>query len=122
MHMTPEALHTIARNWIDAFNDKDLEGLLRLYADDAEHFSPKLKARHPETDGLIRGKSSLRAWWKDAFERLPTLSYQLVRLTAEENRVFMEYIRRVRGEEDLFVGEMLEVRDGLIHSSSVFHR
>lgn len=120
--MRPQALHAIANNWIGAFNAKDLEELLRLYADDAEHFSPKLKARHPETNGLIRGKSSLRAWWKDAFERLPTLSYQLTRLTAEENRVFMEYVRRVKGEEDLHVGEMLEIREGLIVSSTVFHR
>ena len=120
--MTPEALHALARSWIDAFNNKDLEALLRLYDDNAAHFSPKLKSRHPETNGLIRGKSSLRAWWKDAFERLPTLSYQLVRLTAEENRVFMEYVRRVKDEEDLYVGEMLELQEGLIVSSAVFHR
>lgn len=107
---------------MDAFNNKDLEKLLSLYDDQARHFSPKLKVRHPETQGLIMGKQALRNWWSDAFNRLPTLSYQLVRLTAEENRVFLEYIRRVDGEEDLFVGEMLELREGLIIASAVFHR
>lgn len=112
----------IADRWIAAFNGKNLEELLDLYDDAAEHYSPKLKVRHPETNGLIKGKKALRTWWRDAFDRLPSLSYQLVRTTSEENRVFMEYIRRVDGEEDLYVGEMLELRNGRIVASAVFHR
>lgn len=107
---------------MNAFNAKDLEKLLTLYDETAEHFSPKLKVRHPETRGLIKGKKALRTWWRDAFDRLPTLNYQLVRLTAEEDRVFMEYVRRVDGDDDLVVGEMLELRDGRIIASAVFHR
>ncbi|MCI0750494.1 MAG: nuclear transport factor 2 family protein, partial [Flammeovirgaceae bacterium] len=87
-----------------------------------QHYSPKLKVRHPETKGLIKGKEALRSWWQDAFERLPSLRYEPVRLTPCEDRVFMEYIRHVAGEEDLEVGEMLELRNGLIVQSIVFHR
>lgn len=112
----------VALAWMDAFNKKDLDRLLGLYDDTAEHYSPKLKVRHPETAGLIKGKKALRDWWRDAFDRLPTLHYTLVRLTPAEDRVFMEYVRQVSGEEDLYVGEMLELRDGLIIRSSVFHR
>lgn len=112
---------SIATNWFAAFNNHDLEALLSLYHDEAEHYSPKLKVRQPETKGLIKGKAALRAWWKDSFKRLPTLRYEVVRLTPDHNRVFMEYVRRVEGEEDLYVGEVLEVRDGLIVSSRVFH-
>lgn len=119
--MEAAALNTIAHLWFAAFNAHHLENLLALYHDNAEHYSPKLKVRHPETRGLIQGKSALRAWWKDAFDRLPTLQYEVVRLTPHDNRVFMEYVRHVTGEEDLLVGEMLEVRDGLIVRSSVFH-
>ena len=36
-----------------------------LYADDAVHVSPKLRAQKPETEGKIRGKAELRAWWAD---------------------------------------------------------
>jgi hypothetical protein len=120
--MTTEELNRIANQWFDAFNKKDLEALLSLYDNQAEHYSPKLKVRHPETHGLIKGKDTLRSWWKDAFERLPSLKYKVVRLTPFENRVFMEYVRHVVNEEDLYVGEMLEVRDGLIIASAVFHR
>ena len=111
----------IARAWFDAFNTKDLNGLLALYHEQAAHFSPKLKLRHPGTNGLIKGKSALRAWWQDAFDRLPGLQYEVVSLTANDERVFMEYIRHVAGEADLRVGEVLEIRDGVIVASRVYH-
>lgn len=115
-------LTEIAHKWFDAFNRHQLDDLLSLYADDAEHFSPKLKVRIPETKGLIKSQVALRAWWQDSFNRLPTLHYEVIRLTPYENRVFMEYARKVEGEEDLTVGEMLEVENGLIVKSSVFHQ
>jgi hypothetical protein len=117
----PHPNATIALRWFAAFNAHDLEALLALYADDARHYSPKLKVRQPETNGLISGKASLRAWWRDAFYRLPSLRYEVVKLTADDEQVFMEYIRHVEGEEDLRVGEVLEIRDGLIVASRVYH-
>src|SRR5688572_29002580 len=120
--MKAEELTGIATQWFAAFNEQNLENLLALYHDDAEHYSPKLKVRHPETNGLIKGKAAMRSWWQDAFNRMPSLRYTVVRLTPYENRVFMEYIRRTSGEEDLWVGEMLEVENGLIKASAVFHR
>lgn len=120
--MNSQNLNAIAQRWFNAFNKHDLEELLALYHNEAEHFSPKLKVRHPDTNGLIKGKEALRNWWYDAFQQLPSLQYEVVRLTPYEDRVFMEYIRHVANEEDLYVGEMLEVRDGLIIASSVFHR
>jgi len=119
--MNTEELKTIAIQWFEAFNEHNLEKLLKLYDNDAEHYSPKLKVRHPETHGLIKGKDMLRGWWKDAFERLPSLRYEVIRLTPYEDRIFMEYVRHVADEADLLVGEMLEVRNGLIVKSSVFH-
>jgi len=113
--------HHIAKKWLHAFNEHNLENLLSLYHDDAIHFSPKLKIRHPETNGLIKGKNALRAWWKDAFERLPQLEYREKTITANEERVFMEYLRVVPGEEDMNVAEVLEIEKGLIVTSRVYH-
>lgn len=111
----------IAKQWFNAFNDHDLEVLLTLYAEDAKHYSPKLKIRQPETNGLIEGKNALGDWWKDAFERLPELHYSYTTLTADEERVFMEYVRKVPGEEDMLVAEVLEIKDGKIIASRVYH-
>ena len=121
IHMTTEKNEIIAKAWFEAFNSHDLEKLLSLYHSQAKHYSPKLKIRKPETNGLVTGKDALRAWWKDAFERLPSLHYQVTDLTANETRIFMEYIRKVENEEDMMVAELLEIEDGLIISSKVYH-
>ncbi len=111
----------IALKWFEAFNQHNLENLLSLYDNDAQHFSPKLKIRKPETNGLIVGKNQLRNWWQDAFDRLPSLKYEVVKLTADDEQVFMEYMRHVNGEDDLKVGEVLEIKNGLIVFSRVYH-
>jgi ketosteroid isomerase-like protein len=111
----------IAVDWFEAFNAHNLEQLLYLYHNDAEHYSPKLKLRHPETKGLIKGKEELRSWWRDSFDRLPSLRYEMLSLTANEDRVFMEYTRHVEGEEDMRIGEVLEIQDKKIRSSRVYH-
>ncbi|HET6227098.1 MAG TPA: nuclear transport factor 2 family protein [Bacteroidia bacterium] len=120
--MNPQQNRAIAHNWFEAFNEHDLEKLLKLYDEDARHYSPKLKLRHPHTNGLVQGKAQLRNWWADAFDRLPTLHYEVKTLTADEDRVFMEYTRKVSGEEDIFVAELLEINEsGLIAASRVYH-
>lgn len=111
----------IAVNWFAAFNSKNLKNLLSLYHDQAMHYSPKLKIARPETEGLIKGKTELENWWRSAFERLPGLHYEVKKLTVDEDQVFMEYTRKVPGETDLNVGEVLEIRDGLIVHSRVYH-
>lgn len=111
----------LARRWLTAFNARDLDGLLALYADDAVHTSPKLRLRHPETHGLVRGKAALRAWWADAFERLPGMHYAEVSLVADDASVFLEYDRTVPDEEILRVAEQFVVRNGQIVASAVFH-
>ena len=111
----------IAIKWFAAFNEHKLENLLELYDDHAEHFSPKLKIRRPETNGLVTGKSALRDWWDDAFKRLPELHYKVTSLTANNDRVFMEYIRQTPGEEDMLVAEVLEIKDEKIVASRVYH-
>lgn len=120
IHMSNQ-LQQIAIRWFEAFNAKDLEKLLDLYDEDAQHYSPKLKIRQPETKGLIEGKEALRSWWQEAFERLPSLHYKVTSLTANSDCVFMEYIRQVDNEEDMAVAEVLEIKEDKIIFSRVYH-
>jgi ketosteroid isomerase-like protein len=119
--MTPEKNLSIAHLWFEAFNAHNLEKLLSLYDDDAQHFSPKLKIRHPETNGFVTGKEALRTWWQDAFDRLPSLHYKVTSLTSNSDRVFMEYNRTVENEEEMLVAEVLDIKEGKIFASRVYH-
>ena len=119
--MTPEKLQSIAFKWVETFNNQELEKLLSLYDDEAVHFSPKLKIRKPETNGFVVGKQALRDWWQDAFVRLPSLNYKVTSLTANGDRVFMEYIRTVDGEDEMLVAEVLDIKENKIIASRVYH-
>jgi hypothetical protein len=121
IQMSPDALHSVAFRWLDAFNEHDMNKLLSLYDDEARHYSPKLKIARPETHGYISGKAALHQWWENAFERLPGLRYQVTSLTAGSGRVFMEYIRSANGEDNMLIAEVLEVNNGLIVASRVYH-
>jgi hypothetical protein len=116
-------LHALARRWLRCFADRDVDALVALYAPDARHTSPKIRALHPETGGFLVGREALRAWWADAFRRLPGLRYEEQTLTAEPGRVFMEYLRRAPNDPDMPVAEVLEVdrATGLIVASRVYH-
>ena len=117
----PDALLAIARRWLSCFEARDATALVALYAPDARHTSPKIRALHPETGGYLVGREALKGWWAEAFVRLPALRYVEQSLTADGARVFMEYLRTVPGEPDLPVAEVLEVREGLIVASRVYH-
>ncbi len=112
---------TIARAWIAAFNRRDLDALLALYADDALHTSPKLRLRQPETRGAISGKAALRAWWQDSFDRFPGLNYAETEITASGAQVFLQYRRTLPGADDLDVAELFIIEHGRIAQSRVFH-
>jgi limonene-1,2-epoxide hydrolase len=116
--MTPEAL---GRAWLDAFNAHDVQRLVSLYADGCTHTSPKIRLAYPETGGKLHGPAALFAWWSDALKRIPQLRYELVCLTANDERVVLEYLRHAPNEAPLLVAEAFDVKDGRIVASRVFH-
>jgi ADP-ribose pyrophosphatase YjhB (NUDIX family) len=109
-------LRDTARRWLAAFNARDLDALLALYAEEAVHHSPKLPPPHK-----IMGRAALRAWWQDCFDRLPALRYAERALTAQGDRVWMEYDRLLPGQPTLRIAEVLRVQGARIVESRVFH-
>src|SRR6185369_11438058 len=103
LRMTPLQL---ARAWLDAFNRHDVDALVALYADDATHTSPKIRALHPDTGGKLTGKAALAAWWRDANARLPNLRYEETAITANASRVIVEYLRHAPNESPMPVAEV----------------
>lgn len=63
----------------------------------------------------------MREWWQDVFNRLPSLNYKIKSLTANGDRVFMEYIRTVDGEYDMLIAEVLEIKEEKTIASRVYY-
>lgn len=111
----------LARAWMRAFNAHDVDALVALYAEDATHTSPKIRALHPDAGGKLRGRDALSRWWKVANARLPGLRYEELALTASDERVFVEYLRHAPGEPPMQVAEVFDVANGKIVASRVYH-
>lgn len=112
---------SLARAWLHAFNAHDVDALVALYAEDCTHTSPKIRVLHPETGGKLVGKRALEKWWREAIARLPGLRYEETALTADADRVFMEYVRHAPNEPPMPVAEVLDVKGGKIVASRVYH-
>jgi hypothetical protein len=123
MSSTPlSQLHeSIGHEWLAAFNAYDVDALVALYADDATHTSPKIRALHPDTGGKLRGKPALAKWWREANARLPGLRYALTAMTANDDRVVLEYVRHAPNEPPMPVAEIFDISSGKIVASRVFH-
>jgi hypothetical protein len=117
----PHSHEVLAQTWLDAFNAGDVAALVSLYADDCTHTSPKIRALHPETLGQLVGKKALTTWWTDAMTRLPGLRYEKTAITANDDRVFLEYVRHAPDAAPMPVAEVFDVRHGKIVASRVYH-
>ncbi len=111
----------IARAWLAAFNRHDVDALVALYDERATHTSPKIRTLHPQTGGKLVGHEALKAWWRDAITRLPTLRYEETALTANDQRAVLEYLRHVDGEPSMPVSESFDIVNRRIVASRVFH-
>lgn len=111
----------IARAWLAAFNAYDVDALVALYAEDATHTSPKIRALHPDTGGKLVGKPALSSWWRAANARLPGLRYEATAIAADGERAIIEYVRHAPNEPPMPVAEAFDVRDGKIVASRVYH-
>lgn len=112
---------SVARAWIAAFNAHDVEKLVALYAPEATHTSPKIRAQHPDTGGRLVGRDALARWWRESNARVQGLCYEPTAFTADSTRVVIEYVRHAPGQPDLPVAEAFDVRDGRIVASRVYH-
>lgn len=73
--MTEASAQKFARDWVEAWNRRDVEGVLAHYADDAVFVSPK--AQRFVGASKIAGKAALRAYWQTALAQLTTLEFTL---------------------------------------------
>ena len=62
-HRPASELAALGREWIAAWNSRDLERVLAFYAEDVEMTSPHIPALGFGAAGSLRGKGNLRAYW-----------------------------------------------------------
>ena len=84
-------LTTLGRDWIEAWNSRDLERILALYAEDSAMTSDKIQMLGFDSSGTLRGKPNLRAYWGKALQLVPGLHFELIDLFVSPDSVVVFY-------------------------------
>lgn len=89
--MTLPEPQTFARAWVDAWNAHDVEAVLSHFAQDVVFTSPVAAQLFDDCDGVLRGKSALRAYWTRGLQLIPDLRFEVVGVYAGISTIVIHY-------------------------------
>jgi hypothetical protein len=110
MNLTQTTAQSKAQNWVDAWNNRDLDAVMMHYSDDVSVCSPLVKRRLNKSDGWFHGKSAL---WDDFAVGMGNPDLQF---TLKSVHVGLQFMSMVYASENgiQVVGTMELNDDGLI--------
>jgi hypothetical protein len=89
--MDQRTARAFADRWIALWNSRDLDGVLALFADHVVFSSPTAARLIDGSDGVVRGKAALRAYWAHALSRNPELHFELLGAYAGINTIVINF-------------------------------
>lgn len=89
--ITIEDARAFARDWVDAWNDKNIDLILSHYADTVTFHSPRIALVLGRNLSQLDGKAALRAYWMKALKQAPDLYFELDTVFASANAVIIAY-------------------------------
>ena len=75
--MEADRAQSFARQWLQAWNDHDLEAILLHYADAIVFHSPRIQMITGMNVDSLSGKDELRAYWGKALSMLRDLYFEI---------------------------------------------
>ncbi len=117
-HRPASELAALGREWVEAWNSRDLERVLSFYSDEAEMTSVRIPEIHGEPSGTLHGKEALREYWGKGFPLIPNLHFTLIHVLVSPDSLVVFY-ENERGKR---ICEYLRVNEaGLIVQGSANH-
>lgn len=103
--LTKEIAHSLAKEWIAAWNARDLDKIMSHYNEQVMLVSPIAAKILDDPSGIVNGKEALRAYFKKGLEVYPDLKFELVDVMWGLSSVVFYYINQ-KGTKS---GEFMEV-------------
>jgi ketosteroid isomerase-like protein len=75
--LDPAFAENFARDWVSAWNDRDIDRILAHYADDIVLHSPRVAVVLKNDAPRVSGKAALRDYWTKALAASPKLFFEL---------------------------------------------
>ena len=108
----------LARAWVRAWNDHDLDAILSHYAEPLRFTSPLVVTRLGRADGTLRSKAELRAYFAQGLDAQRALRFELEAVLPGVDSLALCY-RNHRGQS---VVEVMRLNgDGLVDQVMVHY-
>jgi hypothetical protein len=95
----------LASEWIQSWNQHDLEAILAHYTDDVVLVSPVAAERLGDPSGTIRGKAALRRYFALGLEAHPNLRFEIRDVLWGVQSVVLYY----QNQRGTMTGEFMEL-------------
>lgn len=86
-----EFANHFATDWIDSWNQHDLDRILSHYTDDFEMSSPMIIKLAGEASGTLKGKNAVGIYWAKALQLVPNLHFELITTLVGVNSITLYY-------------------------------
>jgi acyl-CoA thioesterase FadM len=119
--LSDAAAQRFARDWVAAWNRRDVEAVLSHFADDALFVSPK--AERFVGKPRIEGKAALRAYWQTALAHIPRLEFSLDHAlwSPRAEALTVVYQSLLAGQSPVRAAEIMRFRGHLIvHGEALY--
>lgn len=106
-----------AREWLEAWNSRNLEAILRHYSEEVVFSSPLVRKNQINESGSLHGKQSLGKYFALALEKNPDLHFDLQHILLGIKSITLIYLRKktVLAAEVMILNEKGLVVEGLSH-------
>jgi ketosteroid isomerase-like protein len=101
--MDRAAAEEFTASWAQAWNAHDVEQVLSHFAEDAVFSSPVAAQLIDGSDGVLRGKAALRAYWSEGLRLIPDLHFTVLDVYVGVSAVVISY----RNQKGARVSEVL---------------
>lgn len=108
--MDRDDAEAFAEEWARSWNEHDVEGVMKHFSDCIVFTSPHAAQLIPGSDGVVRGRDSLRHYWKTGLQRVPDLHFEVLAVYAGVDTIVINY-RNQRGD---LANEVLTFSGGLV--------
>jgi len=116
--MDLERANEFAKDWIEAWNDHDLERIISHYEKSLEFKSPIILERYPDSSGIILHRDKLREYFAIGLEKNPDLRFHLLEILTGTDSLVL-YYENARGGKTAELFEFNE-RGKVVRSISCY--
>lgn len=97
--ITKEFANEFAKDWINAWNEQDVEKVLSHYTDHFIIETPRALEVVPESKGTVAGKEAVRKYWLASMKKRPNLHFQLLDVLVGVNGLSVYYLNTVTNKK-----------------------